>query len=507
MSFKKKITINAFSAILQVVFTALLYFFLYKYLLLHLGVKQLGVWSLILSFSSIANLANLGITSGLVKFVAEYIAERQELKIGKLILTAFITMLVLFTILSFLILLGAKYFLCFVIDKQFLPIAISILPFSLGSLCINATSGVFTSVLEGFQKNYLRNFIYVLSGFVMYFSTVILSPVLGLKGVALAQLIQSGFILLTALFLMKRVSCFTKFIYWRWSTQSFKELFDYGYKFQVVSICQLLFEPTTKFLLSKFGGLMFLGNYEMATRVVSQFKALLVNANQVVIPVVAENIKTQSKAYLKEFYANMIRIMLLFSFPLSTLLILVVPFISIIWIGHLENNFTYSVVILTVAYVVNIMSGPAFFSCMGEGKLNIPIIAHLVMAVLNLVLGSLFGILWGGYGIIIAWAISILFGSLMILYLYQKTLQISIKQILFKNEWLIIIFSLCLILGSILFFSFDIPGINNYIKTAILIVLFVLTYFWILIKNEILISIINLFLRNGKLNSLGKSKI
>ena len=129
------------------------------------------------------------------------------------------------------------------------------------------------------------------------------------------------------------------------------------------------------------------------------------------------------------------------------------------------------------------------------------------MAVLNLVLGSLFGILWGGYGIIIAWAISILFGSLMILYLYQKTLQISIKQILFKNEWLIIIFSLCLILGSILFFSFDIPGINNYIKTAILIVLFVLTYFWILIKNEILISIINLFLRNGKLNSLGKSKI
>jgi hypothetical protein len=52
-------------------FTAILYFLLYKYLLDKLGIKLLGVWSLILSFSSIANLANIGITSGLVKFVAE----------------------------------------------------------------------------------------------------------------------------------------------------------------------------------------------------------------------------------------------------------------------------------------------------------------------------------------------------------------------------------------------------------------------------------------------------
>ena len=176
--------------------------------------------------------------------------------------------------------------------------------------------------------------------------------------------------------------------------------------------------------------------------------------------------------------------MLLFSFPLSTLLILVVPVISIIWIGHLENNFTFSVTILTFAYIVNIMSGPAFFSCMGEGKLNIPIIAHLIMAVLNLFLGFLFGIIWGGYGIVIAWAISILFGSSIIIYLYQKTLQISINQILFKNEWQILIFSLFLIVGSVLLFYFNTPGVNDYIKTTMLIILFVVIYSLILIKNK-----------------------
>ena len=93
MSFSsKKLTVNAVSAVVQVVFTALLYFFLYKYLLKNIGVEQLGIWSLILSFSSIANLANLGLTSGLVKFVAEYLTAQDRTKLGKLIFTSVLSM-------------------------------------------------------------------------------------------------------------------------------------------------------------------------------------------------------------------------------------------------------------------------------------------------------------------------------------------------------------------------------------------------------------------------------
>lgn len=106
----KKLTINAVSAVVQVIFTALLYFFLYKYLLKSIGVEQLGVWSLILSFSSIANLANMGLTSGLVKFVAEYILEDDKSKLGKLIFTSILSMSILFIFLSLVILSGAQFF-------------------------------------------------------------------------------------------------------------------------------------------------------------------------------------------------------------------------------------------------------------------------------------------------------------------------------------------------------------------------------------------------------------
>ena len=67
-----KILINASTTVAQAVITGLIYYFLYKFLLSKVGIRELGVWSLVVSSSSIASMANFGITSGLVKFIADY---------------------------------------------------------------------------------------------------------------------------------------------------------------------------------------------------------------------------------------------------------------------------------------------------------------------------------------------------------------------------------------------------------------------------------------------------
>ncbi|MDI6049241.1 oligosaccharide flippase family protein [Flavobacterium sp. XS2P24] len=488
-STKKKLTINALSAVIQVAFTGILYFFLYKYLLNELGVKQLGVWSLILSFSSIASLANLGITSGLVKFVADHLACKEELKIGKLIFTAILSISLFFGIISILVLFAAQYLLHFVIDKQYLSLALDILPYSLGSLCINQISGVFTSVLEGHQKNYLKNFIYIFSGILMFVFMVILTPIYGLLGMAIAQLIQAVFVLTFALILMFKINPYCRFSYWRWSKGSFKELFSYGSKFQVVSLLQLLYEPTTKMLLSRFGGLAFLGHYEMASRLISQFRALLVNANQVVIPVIAEKIKTQTPTHLQEFYVKMNRLLLFITLPLSTLVILLAPLISILWIGSLNTDFTFSIYILTIATIFNIMCGPSYFSCLAEGRLTILVSVHLVMAIINLGLGYFLGSLIGGYGIILAWGIALSLGSVFLIGEYLRKLSFSYFSLFTKNDYTLIIVSLLIIGSSISFYSFGLSALNDSTKIGFCSLLF-LFYIPIILKNDNLNSLL-----------------
>lgn len=487
----KKLTVNALSAVIQVVFTALLYFFLYKYLLKSIGIEQLGIWSLILSFSSIANLANLGMTSGLVKFVAEYILEDDKSKLGKLIFTSVVSMAVLFGLISIIIFIGAQFFLGYVIDGKFLHIALEILPYSLGSLGINALGGVFTSVLEGYQKNYIRNFIYIISGIIMFTGTVILTPFLNLEGVAAAQLIQSIFIFTSALFFTIKISQNNKVKYWKWSTQSFRELFNYGYKFQMVSISQLLYEPATKLLLSRYGGLVILGHYEMATKALNQFRALLTNANQVVVPVVAEKAKVEGSSFLQSFYIKMNRVLLLFNLPLSTALVLMAPFISLIWLGSFSFDFIFSMLVLTVSTFINIMCGPAYFSSMGEGKLNVLVIVHIGMAVCNILLGFVLAHYSAGYGVIVAWAISLSVGSAVVIFFYNKSLNISFTDIFQRDELKLFLCSVVIILINVVAYQIFSPE-----KTSIKMIIGIfslLLYLPVILKNknvrQIIISI------------------
>ena len=477
-----KLTINALSAVLQVLFTALLYFFLYKYLLTAIGVKQLGVWSLILSFSSIANLANLGMTSGLVKFVAEYILEDDKSKIGKLIFTSILSMGILFGCLSLIIFLGAHFFLGYIIDKNFLNVALEILPYSLASLSINAIGGVFTSVLEGHQKNYIRNFIYIVSGIIMFVGTIMLTPLYQLKGVAMAQLIQSLFIFILALIFTVKINSNNRLRYWKWSSQAFKELFNYGYKFQLVSISQLLYEPATKLLLSKYGGLVLLGHYEMATKAVNQFRALLTNANQVVVPVVAEKAKLGGSSSLNEFYIRMNRILLLFNLPLSTILIVATPFISLLWIGSFNDDFIFSMFALTASSFVNIMCGPAYFSSMGEGKLNVLVIVHVGMAIINILLGMLLGQYAGGYGIILAWAIALSAGSAIVIVNYNKSLKIVLFDVFGKEEFKLFLISIIIIIFNVL--SYQLISSERNILKVIIGFFSLLLYLPFIFKNK-----------------------
>ena len=55
---KKRISINVIFSILQVIIVGLIYLIIYKLLLSKLGVERLGVWSLILATTSVANIAN-----------------------------------------------------------------------------------------------------------------------------------------------------------------------------------------------------------------------------------------------------------------------------------------------------------------------------------------------------------------------------------------------------------------------------------------------------------------
>ena len=492
---KKRISINIISTILQVLVVGVVYLFLYKFLLESLGIEKLGVWSIILATSSIANLANFGITSGLVKFIADYNAKKNLKDIPKLIFTALVSIIILFLLIVIIIYFFSKVILGFVVEQKYLSLALEILPYSLLCLFINSVGGIFTSTLEGFQKNYVKNFLFLFSSVFLLLSSYYLVPIYQLKGVAIAQVLQSVIILVGSLLFVINTSQLAIFNKWNWDYKIFRELINYGAKFQVISVFQMLYEPITKGLISKFGGLAVLGYYEMAARLVNQVRALIVNANQVMVPVVAHTNSTQ-KENLKELYNKMMSITFFVNVLLISVLLIFTPIISILWIGHWEPIFVFSMLLLTTSIFVNILIGPAYFSCVGEGNLNLILKSQIMIGILNLILGYVLGYYFSGKGVIVSWAISVAISSFYLFYNYQKEKDIPLTNLFTKYNVILFFVSVLVTIFSFVLYDVFASYINNtWVLLGCYIIVTIVVFIPFIIKNKDVIDLKQAFFK------------
>lgn len=439
----KKLILNSISAIIQVIIVGIIYLLLYKYLLQTIGIELLGVWSLIIATTSLALIANFGISTSIIKFVATYHTRGDFEKLKKLIFTSSVFIIVTYSIISVLLLFLGNIILSYFIEPNYLSIALEILPYSLISLIINALGGVISSCLDGIQKNYIRSYIISFSSILLFILSLLLTPEYGLKGLIFAQIFQALIVLLVSFyFISKNIEGILSFK-WNWSREIFKEIIDYGLKMQALSFMQMSFEPVTKAFLSKFGGIAMVGYYEMASRLVSQFRSLIVNANQVVIPVVAQA-KESNKNYVKDLYIKSFSIVFLLDILLISGIIITVPLVSKLWIGEIVPFFIFSVILNCVVVFVNILSNPAYFSYLGEGKLNWLIYSYGAIMTVNIIASYFLGIFLEGYGVVIAWNIAFLIGSLLTIFSYQNTNNIKWKELFTRNDILMLFFSIVL---------------------------------------------------------------
>jgi O-antigen/teichoic acid export membrane protein len=346
-------------------------------------------------------------------------------------------------------------------------------------LVINALGGVISSCLDGIQKNYIKSYIVSFTSVLLFALSVLLTPKFGLKGLIFAQIVQAAVVLVTSTYFLSKYIKGIFTFQWYWSNALFKEIIDYGLKMQALSFMQMSFEPVTKALLSKYGGLAMVGYYEMASRLVTQLRGLIVSANQVIIPVVAEA-KETNESYVKELYIKTFSIVLLFDIVLITGIIITAPIISYLWIGKIVPFFLFAVVLNSIVAFINICSNPAYFSYLGEGKLNWLIYSYLAISIINPILGYFLGIHFGGYGVVMGWNVAFLMGSLLVLFSYHHINQIKWKRVVTSSDFIFIISAI-----STSFFGYYaiiswLKSSLNYLFISIFVlslVLFVITFF------------------------------
>ncbi len=431
---------NIVSTVVQNIISGICIFLLYKYLIKNLGMQRIGIYSILLSITGALGAFNAGFSGSLVRYVSIFTSESKPEKAISLIGTLFTSLLAFFTILvTILNINSGKVLKLMNLSKaeasefdQLLFLAS--LVFLLGVL-----GGVFLSALEGLQKVYLKNYIVSTVSIGNLIFSILLIPYYELKGLFYALLISNciaylvGWILLQ-IHLGKRIFIFPIF----WKKDLFKQTFQYNITFQLISISSLFYDPLLRVFLVRYEGLTLAGSYELANKLISQIRGILVAINQSLVPVFAGFKSNETKDSL-DLFSKSHRIFFIVSNLVFGLLASALPFIYLLWIGSPSPEIMALTLILIPGWLINTIALPVYFANIGMGQLKPILFFHLSLAVLVPVF-CLIAVKAGLiFGVVFSWSGGLIFCGIPIIFDFFYRHKIPFSQILPKGfHWILI---------------------------------------------------------------------
>jgi hypothetical protein len=140
---------------------------------------------------------------------------------------------------------------------------------------------------------------------------------------------------------------------------------------------------------------------------------------------------------VRALYTTSYRLILYLILGTLPLFIALTPLISRLWIGTYTDAFILFADLLFVGWFLNMLSNPAYFAYLGIGVLRWNVAGHLVIGLLNGLLGVVLGWLYGATGVVVGFVIALILGSLVIALSYQRTYQIRLADLMQRESaWL-----------------------------------------------------------------------
>jgi len=465
---KSTLSRNAMANVFQMGLSAVLLFLLYRYLASNIGVTKLGIWSVVLASASASRLANMGLSASVTRFVAKYIALEEPRRAAEAIETAALTLAVILALVLPVVYPLLFKILSYLFAADYLPDALSLLPYALLSLWFSIVAEVFQSGLDGCQRMDVRAGLVLAGQTLLLALALCLVPHFGLIGLAWAQIGQGSFLLILGWWLLRR--CLPQLIRmpWCWKRATFREMMGYGANVQLASLSMILFDPLTKALMAKFGGATAAGYFEIANQVVIKGRAIIVSANQAIVPKVAQLTEVMPQR-LPTIYRDNMQLIALVTLPGCTLLFAWAGIASRILLGGFNAEFVFFMQIATLAWALNTFASPAYFANMGTGHVGWNTLSHVTMGGLNVILGFCLGSHFGAKGVVFGYAGSLIVGSWLLIAFFHKLNDVSWRALFSREHFGLALTSIFILTYAT--FEATVPVGDQYMRMAILLLL------------------------------------
>jgi O-antigen/teichoic acid export membrane protein/GT2 family glycosyltransferase len=203
-------------------------------------------------------------------------------------------------------------------------------------------------------------------------------------------------------------------------------LWTYGLSVQTVGLTAVINMQADKPVLLLFTSLKFVGLYEIGSRITLAIRALAITAFGPLSAHAARVFSRGGREQLATEYESSYRsTMLLGLAPLVALFSLSYVFV-LVWVGQGFRTGGVIALILGAGCAVNLATGAGTSVAMGAGRADLDRNYSVLSVMLNLALTIGLGLLVGGWGVIVATALSQIIASFWLLYTVDRWLGTSI---------------------------------------------------------------------------------
>jgi O-antigen/teichoic acid export membrane protein len=217
---------------------------------------------------------------------------------------------------------------------------------------------------------------------------------MGIAGLAWAQLVQHGLTILIAWVIARQRVNITAIVPLGFSLSTFREMFRFSVNAQVANIANGLFEPLTKILIGHYGGMRVLGIYELAFKTLWLPRTAIIGGVSAMMPALTTLLKFEPDKvwalYQKSAYKSTLAVV-----ATSVCAIMASPFISLLWLGSVDTDYSIYMVILSLGIIINAWGASAYNLGVITGKMknNIKVnLFVLLLLMLSVPMFSLFNL-------------------------------------------------------------------------------------------------------------------
>jgi len=426
---------NIIFSVIQMIASVVLLFGFYRYLTKILTLSEFGVWSTLVAIVSLSKISDIGLTAGISRFVAIELARGSRSQVSILLNTIIVFSLLIILTLAAIVFPFLDALLSLIFEDQFLKIANALIPYVFINLLLTVASSSYLSALDGAQKTDIRAKLALLGLIVWVIISVILIPIYGLLGLAMAQIFQSLLLLLVSRYIFYKKVINISYLNFTYHFPLLKDLVGYSVNLQIISICSFLFEPMVKLLLTKFSGPAAAGLYEIGNQVVQRVRSIILSGNQVIVPFMVNQVELGEDKF-DNFFIDNFKIIFFLSLFLCANLVTSSQTFSILMFDEVNVEFVMLIQLLALATFFNMLSAPSYFVNWVDAQIIKNTISHIATIVIVITTGWYFGELFGIEGIYYSIFFAILLPSIYIIYDFLRKKNIPISDVLGSRAYL-----------------------------------------------------------------------